>query len=91
MATDLLSIPRRPGKPGDEQNQLTRETSEMNTRDFDNDKKWCEQCNRYQRYLMSVNQSYCIECGAEVRLFNKADAAAFGEDLEKRRWRGTGS
>ncbi len=58
--------------------------------DFDQDKKWCEQCNAYQRYLMSVDHSFCAECGSRVRLFSKADAETFGEELTKRRWRGTG-
>ena len=59
--------------------------------DFDQDKKWCEKCNSYQRYMMSVDHSFCAECGSKVRLFSKADAATFGEELVKRRWRGTGS
>ena len=63
----------------------------MTKRDFDNDRKWCENCNAYQRYLMSVNYSFCVECGSKVRLFSKADAQTFGEDLLKRRWRTTGS
>ncbi|MCA8958069.1 MAG: hypothetical protein KDC87_18480 [Planctomycetes bacterium] len=63
----------------------------MSTQDYENDKKWCEKCKRYQRYLMSVDRSYCVDCGSEVRLFSKEDAVAFGRDLEKRRWRGTGS
>lgn len=63
----------------------------MSKPDFQNEKKWCEECNNYERYLMSVNQSFCVECGSKVRLFSKADAEAFGEVLLKRRWRGTGS
>ena len=61
------------------------------TRDFDQDKKWCDECNDYQRYMMSVDHSFCAECGSKVRLFSKKDAEAFGEELTKRRWRGTGS
>ena len=63
----------------------------MGDRDFLSEKKWCEKCNSYQRYLMSVDRSFCIECGSAVRLFSKADAEKFGEDLQRRRWRGTGS
>ena len=40
---------------------------------------------------MSVDHSYCTECGSKVRLFSKADAEAFGDEVTKRRWRGTGS
>ena len=61
------------------------------SRDFESDKKWCDKCNDYQRYLMSVDHSFCAECGSKVRLFSKKDAAASGEELTKRRWRGTGS
>ena len=61
------------------------------TRDFDTDRKWCEKCNAYIRYMMSVDHSYCTECGSKVRLFSKADAEAFGDEVTKRRWRGTGS
>ena len=63
----------------------------MSKPDFDNEKKWCEKCNSYQRYLMSIDHSFCAECGERVRLFSKTDALAFGEELNKRRWRGTGS
>ena len=63
----------------------------MSKGDFENDKKWCEKCNDYRPYLMSVNHSFCAECGGQVRLFSKADATVFGEDLQKRRWRNTGS
>jgi len=63
----------------------------MSKNDFNNDKKWCDKCDSYQRYLLSVNHSFCAECGSQVRLFSKADRAVFGEDLQKRRWGNTGS
>lgn len=63
----------------------------MERADFENEKKWCEQCGKYQRYLMSVNHSFCVECGQQVRLFSRQDAEMFSEDLQKRRWRVTGS
>ncbi len=63
----------------------------MDKADFANDRKWCDKCNSYRPYLMSVNHSFCIECGEQVRLFSKTDAQVFGEDLQKRRWRNTGS
>ena len=59
--------------------------------DFEKETKWCESCNEYQRYMMSIDHSYCAECGSKVRLFSKTDAEKFGEELTKRRWRGTGS
>ena len=59
----------------------------MDNRDFYQEKKWCGSCNTYVRYLMSVNQSYCAECGTAVKLFNKEDALRFNANLEKRKWR----
>ena len=63
----------------------------MSERNFDNETKWCDKCNRYQRYLMSVNHSFCIECGEKVRLFSKDDSKQFGEELQQRRWRVSGA
>ena len=58
----------------------------MDQRDYYQEKKWCEGCNEYVRYLMSVNQSYCAECGGAVRLFNEKDRERFFEDVKKHRW-----
>ena len=59
----------------------------MDLADFYQEKKWCATCNDYVRYLMSVNQSFCIHCGHAVKLFNKEDLARFKVDLEKRKWK----
>jgi len=59
----------------------------MDHQDFYREKKWCGRCNGYVRYLMSVNHSYCVECGTQVKLFNKEDALRFSTTLEKRKWR----
>ncbi len=59
----------------------------MDQRDFNHERKWCGQCNSYVRYLMSVNHSYCVECGAMVKLFSKEDAQRFSEEIEKRKWK----
>ena len=59
----------------------------MDHQDFYHEKKWCGQCNTYVRYLMSVNHSYCVDCGTQVKLFNKEDALRFSTSLEKRKWR----
>ena len=48
----------------------------MDQRDYYQEKKWCEGCNEYVRYLMSVNDSYCIRCGTQVQLFSGKDASA---------------
>lgn len=59
----------------------------MDNRDFYQEKKWCGTCGTYVRYLMSVNHSYCVECGTPVKLFSKEDAQRFNANLEKRKWR----
>ena len=59
----------------------------MDQRDYYQEKKWCEGCNEYVRYLMSVNDSYCIRCGTQVQLFSGKDAERFSADLEKRKWK----
>jgi hypothetical protein len=43
--------------------------------------KWCKKCGKYVRYLLSLNGSYCVECGAEVCLFNKRDLKDFKRAL----------
>lgn len=59
----------------------------MNTRDFHAELKWCNDCNEYVRYLMSVNHSFCVNCGGTVRLFNKQDSEVFSEDVQRRKWK----
>ena len=59
----------------------------MDYRDFYQETKWCTKCNGYVRYLMSVNQSFCADCGTPVKLFNKEDLARFRVDLELRKWK----
>ncbi len=41
--------------------------------DFYNTTKYCSTCKGYVNYLMSVDRSYCTQCGGEVRLFSKDD------------------
>jgi len=62
----------------------------MDNIDFYSDKKWCARCADYVPYLMSVEHSYCIECGAEVRLFSKDDWREFSADLAERKAKGAG-
>ena len=57
------------------------------TNEFESEKKFCPTCDTYVRYLMSVDHSYCIECGGRVRLFSKQDSEQFAENLEKRKWK----
>lgn len=59
----------------------------MSLRDFYNEKKWCLECREYVAYMMSVNYSYCTQCGGKVKLFSKADAKGFSEEVQKRKWK----
>jgi len=57
----------------------------MEKSDFYGDKKYCDPCGKYVHYLMSVETSYCIECGARVHLFSREDWDDFNQNLEERR------
>lgn len=52
------------------------------------DRKWCPCCDTYVAYLMSLDTSFCVECGGEVRLFSKADWTTFSDTMQQRRPRG---
>ena len=54
--------------------------------EFYNEQKWCDHCQGYVRFLMSVNHSYCIECGGRVRLFSSADKDAFRDTVQRHKW-----
>lgn len=56
--------------------------------DFYNTKKYCSSCEGYVNYLMSVDRSYCTQCGGEVRLFSKDDWTGFSERMTARRPKG---
>ncbi len=55
---------------------------------FHNDTKYCPCCETYVRYLASIDRSYCIECGGEVRLMSEADWGTFQERMEARKPKG---
>mgnify|MGYP001564276206 CR=1 FL=1 len=59
----------------------------MTNRDFYNETKWCESCRTYVHFVMSVNHSYCVQCGSRVKLFNKDDSRRFETEVQKRRWK----
>lgn len=60
----------------------------METGNFYSDRKFCTQCRKYVSYLVSLEHSYCCECGARVRLFSDSDWTSFHENLERQRPRG---
>lgn len=53
--------------------------------DFYSDRKWCPACDGYVPYLMSLDTSFCVECGGEVRLFSEKDWQAFSDNMQARR------
>jgi hypothetical protein len=63
-----------------------REQRTMSSQDFYGERKWCEQCKDYVRYLMSVDHSFCVHCGTKVRLFSKDDQTRFSETVQRHRW-----
>ena len=58
----------------------------MGHMDFYREKKWCSGCREYVRYLMSVNNSFCVNCGTQVRLFSKADTERFTDEVKRHKW-----
>ena len=53
--------------------------------DFQNDRKWCSACDEYVSYLMSIEKSFCVQCGGEVRLFSEEVWIAFSEKMDARK------
>ncbi|MFY9343672.1 MAG: hypothetical protein WAT39_14340 [Planctomycetota bacterium] len=60
--------------------------STTNNTEFYDEVKWCEQCSNYVRFLMSVNHSYCVQCGGRVRLFSRDDRNRFSETVQRHKW-----
>ncbi len=58
----------------------------MGNGDFYGEKKFCDQCNDYVAFLMSVNASYCVHCGSKVRLFSGKDREQFSEEVQRHKW-----
>ncbi len=63
-------------------------TDYSNDSNFYSDRKFCDSCNKYVSYLMSVDTSFCVECGHEVHLFSKDDWQSFNQNLQERRPKG---
>lgn len=60
----------------------------MNQMDFYNDLKWCNECGDYVRYLMSMDHSFCVCCGEQVRLFNEQDWETVNEAMQAKKSKG---
>jgi len=54
--------------------------------EFYSEQKWCDPCGGYVRFLMSVNHSYCIDCGGRVRLFSRDDSRDFQDTVQRHKW-----
>ena len=54
--------------------------------EFYDERKWCEHCRTYVRFLMSVNHSFCVDCGGRVRLFNRTDSRSFHDTVQRHKW-----
>jgi hypothetical protein len=57
-------------------------------RDYYSDQKYCSHCQKYVSYLMSLDRSYCIECGERVRLFSGEDWSEFNETITRQKPKG---
>lgn len=55
---------------------------------FQYDQEYCPCCASYVKYLASIENSYCIECGSEVRMFSDADWSAFKDKMQARKPKG---
>ncbi|MCP3916407.1 MAG: hypothetical protein GY711_12690 [bacterium] len=60
----------------------------MDNLDYYSDHKYCPTCDKYVSYLMSIEQSFCTQCGSEVRLFSKDDWQEFNESMAAKRPKG---
>jgi hypothetical protein len=64
-----------------------RPTPTMTTNDeYYRETKWCAQCQTYVRFLMSVNHSFCAQCGGRVRLFSSDDDRGFSDTVQRHKW-----
>ena len=63
----------------------------MASSSFYDDRKFCHECEEYVPYLMSTDHSYCVKCGAEVRLFSKEDWVSSPPTSSNRRRRRAGA
>jgi hypothetical protein len=50
--------------------------------------KWCDSCGKYVNFLLSLDHSYCVECGDKVRLYSEQDWQQINDELAARRPKG---
>ncbi len=64
----------------------TTNLSTMGNTEFYNESKWCDGCKGYVRFLMSVNHSFCVQCGGKVRLFANDERSRVAEAAQRHRY-----
>jgi len=55
--------------------------------DYYSENKWCNRCRAYVRYMMSLEHSYCVQCGGQVTLFSQEDKEKFQKSLERKKFK----
>lgn len=55
---------------------------------FYNETKWCDDCGKYVHFLLSLDHSFCVECGGVVRLYSKDDWEKLNDEMAARRPKG---
>ena len=58
----------------------------MTSDEFYRETKWCDHCRTYVRFLMSVDHSFCVQCGGRVRLFSGNDDQRFTDTVQRHKW-----
>ncbi len=57
----------------------------MQTNNYYDDRRFCDACGSYMRFLQSPSAAYCAECGGRVRIFSPGDMATFRSSLASKR------
>ena len=60
----------------------------MASSNFYDDRKYCHDCEGYVPYLMSMDHSFCVQCGEQVKLFSKEDWGHFSEGIQSKKNKG---
>lgn len=65
-----------------------RRNLDLKTNDieFYREMKWCDACQQQVRFLMSVNHSFCVQCGGKVRMFSREESLRFAETVQRHKW-----
>ena len=60
----------------------------MGNSSFYDETKWCDDCGKYVNFLLSLDHSFCVECGSKVRLYSSEDWTQINDELAARRPKG---